>query len=250
MPSSADHFEGKSAEEHLKQARQKGATASEAIHGIELPGYTHAAIDSARETVLVQLLLIVAGRLLFPESTLTQFLLLFSIGWSLWKGGRSTLIGWQRMGRLHRLIEEERWEIEHHRGQEREELTALYQLKGLEGRLLEEVVDVLMADDNRLLQVMLEEELGVSLHNCEHPLKQGVGAFVAAAISSSLMWSSLQLFPLVGPLVCAPLIFILTTHYSSKRENHRSLHAIIWALSVATLSLGVVYFLGEGLGQK
>ncbi len=36
-------------------------------------------------------------------------------------------------------IEEERWEIQHHRAQERLELTEMYAAKGLSGKLLEEV---------------------------------------------------------------------------------------------------------------
>ena len=58
---------------------------------------------------------------------------------------------------------EERFEIAHHRGQEKEELTELYALKGFKGELLDQVINVLMADDNRLLSVMLEEELGLEL---------------------------------------------------------------------------------------
>ncbi len=35
-----------------------------------------------------------------------------------------------------------------------------------------------MADDNRLLRVMLEEELGLTLEAYEHPLKQAFGALL------------------------------------------------------------------------
>ena len=52
----------------------------------------------------------------------------------------------------------------------------MYEQKGLSGDLLDQVIEVLMADDNRLLRVMLEEELGLTLESYEHPLKQAAGA--------------------------------------------------------------------------
>ena len=71
--------------------------------------------------------------------------------------------GLGRLERLHRVIEEERWEIEHHRQEEREELAALYQAKGLTGKLLDDVVATLMADDNRLLQSCSKRRWGLLL---------------------------------------------------------------------------------------
>ena len=146
-----NHFEGKSVVEHLKTARAKGALASAEIHGTEMPGHLSAAADAARETSVVLLLLWI----LLPSQPTLFFL--FAAGFFLWKIGRSALLGWARLERLHRVIEEERWEIEHQRQQEREELEALYQAKGLTGKLLDETVSVMMADDNRLLRIMLEE---------------------------------------------------------------------------------------------
>ncbi len=90
--------------------------------------------------------------------------------------GRSAWLGWSRLERLHRILAQEKWEIEHNREQEREELGVLYAAKGFEGKLLEDVLDVLMADGDRLLKVMVEEELGLTLESQVHPLKQGLGA--------------------------------------------------------------------------
>ena len=94
-----------------------------------------------------------------------------------WKTARSALLGWARVERFHRVIEEERWEIEHHRAARKARAYRNVPGKGLTGKFLEEVIDVLMADDNRLLRVMLEEELGITLEAYEHPLKQAAGAF-------------------------------------------------------------------------
>ena len=147
------------------------------------------------------------------------------------------------MERLHRLIEEERWEIQHHRAQEKEELTQMYAAKGLKGKLLEETVEVLMADDNRLLQLMLEEELGLTLEAYEHPLKQALGAFLGALGAGILCILGLQLFPLGGVPIATLLILIASCFLSAKLERNRVRNLVIWNLATASLSYGALYFL-------
>ena len=230
------HFEGKSVVEHLKAARAKGALASAEIHGTEMPGHISAAADSARETSVIFLLV----SILFPLHL--KNLLLLASGLFFWKVGRSALLGWARLERLHRLIEEERWEIEHHREQEREELTALYRAKGLTGKLLDETITVLMADDNRLLGVMLEEELGVTLEIYEHPLKQSLGAGVGVLFASALFLGG-TFFGHWGPLLAVTMAVMVAALVAAKSEKNRLLEAVIWTLSVAAFAIGTTYFL-------
>src|SRR6185295_12766345 len=101
------------------------------------------------------------------------------------------------------VLEQERWEIEHHRQQERDELKELYRAKGFEGKLLEDVLDVLMADDDRLLKVMLEEEMGLQLAQLDHPMKQGLGAAFGALVSGFLAVGALILWPAGGVATAA-----------------------------------------------
>lgn len=233
-----DHFQGKSVIDHLREARAKGATASAEMHGMEMPGHFVAGLDALKEIGFATLILWILGIPLFGLS-------LFCVGWLIWKTGRSALIGQARIERLHRVIEEERSEIENHRQQEREELTALYQAKGLTGKLLTDVIDVLMADDNRLLQVMLEEELGLSLEVYEHPLKQSVGAATGALLASALTLSAHALFPSWGLPVFAFLLILLATALSARRDKNRVLDALVWNFSIIILTGGTVYFLSR-----
>ena len=204
------HFKGKEPLQHVIDARLKGKVASAEIHGTEMAGHVSAAADSAKETAFILFILWT----LLPNGT-DLFMLVFLSGWLIWKVGRSAILGWSRLERLHRVIEEERYEIEHHRPQEKEELRALYAAKGFSGKLLDEAVEVLMADDNRLLQVMLEEELGLHLESHEHPLKQASGSFVGVVGSAFVMSFGLFFLPNWGSPVCAAVVIALSAGTSA-----------------------------------
>ena len=235
-----NHFKGKDALRHVIDARMKGKMASSEVHGTELPGHVSAAADAAKETSLILLIL---WTLL--GSGAHWFMLVFIGGWLLWKVGRSAILGYARLERLHRVIEEERWEIEHHRPQEKEELKALYAAKGFSGKLLNEVIEVLMADDNRLLQVMLEEELGLSLGSYEHPLKQAAGAAVGVLGAAMVLSFGLFTLPSWGLVLCAVLIIALSAGTAAQLEKNSPLPSIVWNLAIAGLAAGAAYFLAQ-----
>jgi vacuolar iron transporter family protein len=228
-----DHFEGKTVVEHLKAARAKGVLAAAEIHGAETPGFFSAMADSARDVAATLLLVWI----LFPLDL--KWLALLMSGLLLWKAGRSAMLGWTRLTRLHRLIEEERWEIQHHRQQEKEELAALYRAKGFSGKLLEEVVETLMADDNRLLQVMLEEEMGLALEIYEHPLKQSFGAAVGVIFSSLLFLGGY--FFVFGPVIASALAVAIAAWSIAHTEKNPRLQAVIWNLATLALAAGAVH---------
>ncbi len=249
MHKDSSHFQGKSALGHVVEARRKGQKAGAEIHGAEMPGHLSAFADAAKETAVAFLIFwMLLLQLPLSPSQIDWILLSFSAGWLVWKTGRSAMLGWSRLERMHRLIEEERWEIEHHRHQEREELQALYQAKGFSGRLLEEVVDILMADDNRLLEVMLQEELKLPLESFEHPLKQALGA--ALGVLSSLVVLSLSFFisPLFAALSALAIIGV-STAIAAKLERNDKLPAIVWTLGIGVLAIATSYFIGLALSR-
>ena len=239
-----DHFQGKTVPQHLKEARVKGAKAKAEAHGLELSGHLAALTDSGKDSA-ISLLILWAFLSQTPFSHDVSFLLLaaFSLGWLLWKTGRSALLGWSRLERLHRVTEEERFEIEHHREQERAELTEIYQAKGFSGKLLTDAVDVLMADDNRLLTIMLEEELGLSLESYEHPLKQSFGAFAGTLLSTIILLLTFYFFPGFHFGIAALLIVGATSFFGAKLEGNQTLPACIWNMSMALFAGLSVYFL-------
>jgi vacuolar iron transporter family protein len=244
MGSQGDHFKGQTAVDHVVEAQANGIIASAEIHGTEIPGSISAATDAARETVIVLLLLnLFSIQLMWAESFTQTIFIVFIFGWMIWKIGRSAWLGWSRLERLHRILEEERWEIEHNRGQEREELKALYAAKGFEGKLLEDVLDVLMADGDRLLKVMIEEELGLTLEVHEHPLQQSLGAALGVFIASVFALSGYMLGHSVGLYIAALLTIILSSYISAKSQGNHFISAVIWNLAIAFLSIGMAHFL-------
>ncbi len=254
-----DHFEGKSATDHLKEARKKGALAASEVHGVEAPGFWGAACDAGKETgflLLVLFLLLLQNPCTLQKCFATATALLLT--WALWKAGRGAFLGWARLGRMHRLISEERFEIEHNREQERQELFELYRAKGFSGPLLDEVVAVLMADDNRLLEVMLTEELGLKIESMEHPLRQALGALLGtlatgvvtlslAALGAAVLPSLVHLTPMqgatIGALVGGMGMLKLFTFLAARLERLPSFSTIIWQLVWAILSASLFFFL-------
>ncbi len=229
------HFAGKDALSHILEKKEE-------IHGSEIPRPLALGLETASETAFLLLLLyfiLTLGGSSFPVLPLIAF----SLGWTAWKTGRAGWLGWTRLERLHRLIEQEKYEIEHHRPQEREELVALYRSKGFEGKLLNDVVDVLMADSDRLLKVMLEEEMGLTLGIEEHPLKLGFGAFLGAFTASTLALLFFYALPAYGVIIASFLTLSLSALLHAWKEKNRLLDAVVWNLAVGTLSFGIVYFL-------
>lgn len=84
---------------------------------------------------------------------------------------------------LESELNRERREIAEHLDDEREEVRALYAAKGLTDPLLTQVVEVLCADEDRLLKVMMEEELGLFVQERNHPIIVGLANSAAAMLS-------------------------------------------------------------------
>jgi vacuolar iron transporter family protein len=237
-----EHFKGKEVIGHVAEAQARGLIAATEIHGTEPTGYVSAASDAAKDVAAVILLVwILLMEIAMPMTIIFLLMIVFSLGLIVWKTGRSAWLGWSRLERLHRVLAEEKWEIDHHREQEREELGVLYAAKGFEGKLLEDVLDVLMADGDRLLKVMVEEELGLSLQTNEHPLKQALGAFLGALIASICCLAGFFLSPNFGLIAGSVVIITTSAGLSAYESKNRLIPAIIWNMGLLALSFGFVY---------
>ncbi|MBS0656126.1 MAG: VIT1/CCC1 transporter family protein [Verrucomicrobia bacterium] len=237
------HFQGKEAIQHIVQVQADGILTTSETHGAETPGFIFAACDAARETAIVLLLIaLLLGHFEFTAEQLFSTLASFACAWMFWKIGRSAWLCWYRLERLHRVMDEERNEIEVHRSQERIELKALYAAKGFQGKLLDDVIDVLMADKDRLLRVMLEEEMGFRLQENEHPLTQGLGAGVGVLITSLLALGGFAAWAQEGMIISAVITISIASFLGARIEHNRVINAILWNLGLATFAYCVAYY--------
>jgi VIT1/CCC1 family predicted Fe2+/Mn2+ transporter len=148
-------------------------------------------------------------------------------------------------------FERERREIRTDFEGEREEVMALYAAKGLRDPLLSQVVDVLCADEDRLLKIMMEEELGLSVYHVNHPLLVGAWNFGAALLFGMILalptiWlrgdAAHYWIPIAGT-VCACILAILA------RWATRRAFVEFFAVSLLTAIVagGTVFFLARWL---
>ena len=237
------HFEGKSVLDHLKAARQKGKVASREEHVTETPALLALFLDGIRDLSYLLMLFV-----LLPIPSFFLWAIPLSLAWAFFRTGRAALIAWARLARMRQMIEDEKFEIEHNRDEERAELTQMYRMKGLSQPLLGQVIDTLMADDNRLLQVMLEEELGVQLERIDHPLRQALCMFTG--ILTSFICLSLAFFfggkiALIG---VAGLFVGLSAFWLVKKEKLDAIHFIAWHVALFGFTAASFYFISQIVG--
>lgn len=238
-----DHFKGKDARSHIAEVQADGVIASVEIHGAETPGFLFALTDAARETALLLLLVFLLFQQLgFDPNALYVTALSISAAWLFWKISRASWLAWSRLERLHRVMWQEKQEIEQNREQEREELKALYALKGFQGKLLDDVIDVLMADGDRLLRVMLEEEMGFRLEENEHPLIQGLGAGIGSFFASALIVLAYVFAGFTVSLVTGAVVIGIAAYYYARLERNNTVSAVVWNLGFALFSCIVAYY--------
>ena len=102
-----------------------------------------------------------------------------------------------------------------------------------------------MADDNRLLQIMLEEELGLTMGSFEHPLKQCLGAALGVFSGAVFGFLGLYLAGFLGLIISTIIGITICSYITAKHLSNHVIKHLIWNLSSAFLTLGGLYFLME-----
>ncbi|MDP1879499.1 MAG: VIT1/CCC1 transporter family protein [Parachlamydiaceae bacterium] len=207
-----------------------------------------AGIDAIKETAFIFLLLkflFSYFHLSFVQQEILIGLLL--LGWMFWKTGQTAWIAWSRLERSHRLLEQEKWEIDHNPERTENQLREMYKAKGFEGKQLEDIVELLSTDPHRLLKVMIEEKFGIPLEVHEHPLNQSLGTFLGILITSLILFG-LNQFSLNWTVYLAGCLIIgFSGYFSAFYEENKTISAVIWNLSLAIFSLGIIKFIMDFL---
>ena len=203
-------------------------------------------LDSLRHISLLGLILFTLLSLFAPVQNVNgPILFIFLLGSSIAFAARSAWFGWSQLERLHRNLKQEYYEIQHHRAQEKEELKAMYGLKGFQEPLLSQVVDVLMADDSRLLKVMIEEEMGLSLDSYEHPLRHALASFYGGILATALLFFSFIFLAPIYFIIFSFLIMVTASTIAAFKEKNKLIPAFIWSLGIAGLVFGLIYFIAQ-----
>ncbi|MBN1914854.1 MAG: VIT1/CCC1 transporter family protein [Parachlamydiales bacterium] len=218
----------------IVKKRLHGKSLSSDFYEKEGPSHIRAFCESMRSMAFLLLIFISTFSASFSSMAILTIALIFFL--ALKKGYRS----WLRLLRLHNIIEAEKWEIEHHRNREQKELEIMYSAKGFSGTLLHDVVAHLMSDDNRLLQVMLEEEMGITLESYEHPAKEALYAFFGAFLASLLIFA---LRPFISCYITIAIVLFTSILLMNRYQKHLLFPLITWNVTIAAFLFAIIYFL-------
>lgn len=78
----------------------------------------------------------------------------------------------------------EAYEVDKFPEVERQEIREIYRAKGFNGDILERIIDHITSDKGRWIDIMMQEELGLSLDQTVSPLKSGIATGVAYAFGA------------------------------------------------------------------
>lgn len=89
----------------------------------------------------------------------------------------------------------------------------------------------------------MSRKLGFRLEENEHPLHQGLGAFLGAMCAASLLSVAYILGGFLALLLTAVVIFSFSCYLTAQREHNKSIPAIVWNLGLALFASVVAHFI-------
>ncbi len=175
--------------DHVGEARQRALHILGAETHLSGSDDLHTAILRARDTILLLVIVWIVLHNFSVDQEIGGLLAVVGVGAGLLTGLIAGVSALNRVRYYEAELDRERREIKDDPEHEREEIRILYAAKGFKEPLLEQIVDTLCADDDRLLKVMMEEELGLFLHQINHPVTVGLlsaGGAIAGTLALAL----------------------------------------------------------------
>jgi len=230
---------------HLEAARRRarGLFAAEVAH--DRPYEMVHAATAGRDAVVVILLLWAILRGVNAGDHGWPALLAAAIAMAVYTGISNAIAVYAQLQYWEAELRRERDEIRAQPEFEREELRELYLAKGFTGDLLDRAVDTICSDEDRLLKVMLEEELGIFFEQRNHPVFTGL-VTGAASLASGLTIALASGSGNVSVLVVATGIVLasLCLLRSGLAVRHLVESFARWAI-LTGLVAGMAYLLGK-----
>lgn len=229
---------------HLEAARKRGRRLmAEGSPGIAWE-WLHAG-SAARDGTLVVFIL---SMVLFSAAETDHrmpILLAAAIAFGIYTGVANMLAAMTQLRQWEAEFLREREEIRTEPEREREELRALYEAKGFSGPVLDEIVETLCVDEERLLKIMLEEELGIFVEQSTHPVLMGLltgfasmggGLIVAAVAAFEPMW--------LTAVVAAVVLAVIATLQNARQPRESIESFARWAIGAGTVG-GIAYYVSD-----
>lgn len=147
----------------------------------------------------------------------------------------------------------EYWEVDNLPEKEKEEIREIYQAKGFEGELLEQVVDVITADKDRWVDVMMKEELNMVKAD-KSPFAMGAMTFISFIIVGlvpliSYVWDYISgvggnnLFEV--SILLTSFVFIGIGWLKSYVAQTSRIRSILETLALGSAAAVLSYFVGS-----
>jgi len=150
----------------------------------------------------------------------------------------------------------EYWQIENIPESEVEEIHEIYRNKGFEGELLEQVVEVITANPDRWVDVMMKEELEM-IDTTKSPLKMGLvtyTSFILIGLIPLMTYVWDFVWPIDGNLFLITscltgLGFVLIGFLKTYVTETKFWKGILETLSLGAIAAVVAYYVGNVLEQ-
>ena len=146
----------------------------------------------------------------------------------------------------------EYWEVDNLPEKEREEVREIYASKGFDGELLNQVVDVITADKDRWVDVMMKEELEM-VEEHRSPFKIGLATYISfiaigliplSIYVVDMIWGDIKnLF--LWSCILTSLGFILIGFLKSYVARVHQIKSVVETLVLGALAAFVAYFVGD-----
>lgn len=146
----------------------------------------------------------------------------------------------------------EYWEVDNLPEAETEEVRDIYRAKGFEGELLEQVVEVITADKDRWVDVMMKEELKMQ-KELKSPFKMGAVTYVAFILIGFIplltyVWDYIS--PIDGNLflissILTAIGFIIVGIFKTHMTETTIWKGVLETLLLGAIAASVSYYVGD-----
>ena len=155
----------------------------------------------------------------------------------------------------HKAIEY--WEIENLREKEIEEIREIYEAKGFKGKLLEQVVEVIISDKDVWVDTMMKEELEMT-KDSKTPVRTAVATFISFNLIGLIpllsyivaIWVDIEKGNLFAISCVATAIgLVIVGNLKSMVTQKSRLNGILETVLLGGLAAVLAYFAGDLLGR-